>query len=898
VAIEVRILGPLEIVGDDGPVTLGAPKHRRLLAALALGRGRTCSVDELVEAVWGPSPPASARKLVQIYVGRLRQALPFAPLLTDGPGYALRLEPGALDAERFERQIGDATAALGAGNAPLAASLAERALALWRGAALADVAYEEFARAEAERLEELRLVGLELHLDAQLQLGRDVLADALALGTQHPLRERPQALAMLALYRAGRQGEALDVFVRTRGRLREELGLEPGPELRELQRRILQQDPELDAVGEDELRARLPAPASPIVGREHELAALQALLDRRDIRLLVLTGAGGSGKTRLALEAARAAAPSFANGVVLVELAPLRDPELVVPTIAHAAGLGEPQGQSATALGDALRDRELLLVLDNAEHLRPAAPAFVELLAQAPRLTVLVTSRSVLHVSGEHVFPVAPLDEEASVTLFEQRARALDPSFALTAENRPVVSALCRRVDGLPLAIELAAARIRTLTPQALLDRLDDRLTVLTGGQLDLPARQQTLRETLDWSVELLGEQERRVLARLSVFPGGATFDAAQEVCGADPDSLGGLVDNSMVRRTDAAGEARFVQLETIREYGLTLLGDGRDDAEFALARYLCDLVERAELRGPEQARWIAVLDVELDNLRTALDFLAGRPEPEPELQLAGALWRYWWVRGHLAEGAARLDGALARGAGVVSRQRARALQGRAGLAVAGGDYDVAAERGAEAIEVARETGAQFDEMAAHTVLGVVANARKDFPAARHHHGQSLLLAEHLGLEPTAEKLNLANVSMNEGDTAAAVPLLSDVLEHHRREGVTEGVGFASLNLGLALYDLGEHEKAHGLFAEARDAFTELGFRAHVAHALQGLAACEAGAGRHEEAARLLARANAELQDVGWSGDDFDAELGPTLEAELREALGDERYAAIVAEAA
>jgi DNA-binding SARP family transcriptional activator len=352
VAIEVRILGPLEIVGDDGPVTLGAPKHRRLLAALALGRGRTCSVDELVEAVWGPSPPASARKLVQIYVGRLRQALPFAPLLTDGPGYALRLEPGALDAERFERQIGDATAALGAGNAPLAASLAERALALWRGAALADVAYEEFARAEAERLEELRLVGLELHLDAQLQLGRDVLADALALGTQHPLRERPQALAMLALYRAGRQGEALDVFVRTRGRLREELGLEPGPELRELQRRILQQDPELDAVGEDELRARLPAPASPIVGREHELAALQALLDRRDIRLLVLTGAGGSGKTRLALEAARAAAPSFANGVVLVELAPLRDRSSSCrrsrPPRGWVSRRGSPRPRSAT----------------------------------------------------------------------------------------------------------------------------------------------------------------------------------------------------------------------------------------------------------------------------------------------------------------------------------------------------------------------------------------------------------------------------------------------------------------------------------------------------------------------------------------------------------------------
>lgn len=582
--MELRVLGPLELVADGAPLPLRAAKQRRLLAALVVARGRPLSSDELIDVVWGESPPPSARKLLQVYASQLRKALNGgAHIVTSPNGYALEVDAESVDATRFERLLTEGRRALRGGNAALADSLLTRARALWRGAAYADVAYDDFARREAERLEELRLVALEEWADARLRRGRhaDIAAELVAAVGDEPLRERLQELAMLALYRTGRQSEALDLYAATRRLLRDELGLQPRPELRELQRRILRQDPTLDvAAPTAETGSSLPAPPNALVGRERELSDLGALLARDDVRLLTLTGAGGSGKTRVALELSRGLEPAFANGAVFVPLAPLTDPRMVVPVIARAVGVDDPARRTTLdSLAASLEPLELLLVLDNAEHVRAAAPAYAELVARAPRLRVVVTSRSVLHLSGEHVYPVPPLADDDAVELFRVRARALDPDFDLTTEGWRDVLEICRGVDFLPLGVELAAGRIRTLTPRALRERLVRRLSVLTGGPRDLPARQQTLRATLDWSVGLLEEEERRALTRLSVFPGGCTIDAAEAICGAGLEALSTLVDHNLVRRVDTGGEPRFVLLETIREYASEHLDESGEGA-------------------------------------------------------------------------------------------------------------------------------------------------------------------------------------------------------------------------------------------------------------------------------------------------------------------------------
>ena len=892
-AAEVLVLGPVAL-GSQSGVTMLPAMLQRLVAALVLAEGRVCRPDELADVLWRETPPPSARKLVRVYVSQLRKALPEGVVVeTVGGGYALRLPEHGLDAARLKRLLGECSAARRDGNAALAVSLAEQALALWRGRAFGELAYEEFARGESERLDELRLLALEERLEARLALGRhaEALAEALALADEHGSRERMHELTMLALYRCGRQTEALDHFGAFRARLSDRLGLEPGPRLRELQLQILQQDPALDAASPTTTAGEsLPLSTTRLVGRDSELRVLGDILAARVVRLLVLTGAGGSGKTRLALEAARAAASTYANGAVLVELAPLRDAELVLPTIAQRLDVAATPGQELLdAVVEVVRSRELLLLLDNAEHLREATPHFSALIASAPRLTLLVTSRAVLHLSGEHVFPVAPLGEEAAVELFEQRARALAPAFRLTAENQAAIADVCARVDRLPLAIELAAGRMGTLSLSALGERLGDRLAVLTGGPRDLPARQQTLRETLDWSVGLLAPSERAVLARLAVLPGGATLEAAQEVCSADLDTLATLVDAHLVRRADLDDVPRFGLLETIREYAFELLGDERDETEHALVLYLRDLVGRAYETMTEDPAWLARFDAELDNLRRALDVASAASDSDLELQLAGGLWRFWWTRGYLDEGIARLEAALAR-ATEITPARARATRGLAGLAWSRGHLDLAEARATETLSLALVVDTPEEKLGAHTILGILANQRKDFETARQHHEQSLAIKQSLGLEPLVEKLNLGSVALDSGDPAAAVSLFEDVLDAHRRNGNPSGIGFATLNLGLAQYSLGDIAHAQESLEEARNAFADVGFHIHVAHALQGLAACAAFYDQHLEAAYLLGQAAAELGEIFDSEEAFPL-LAAEAEAAARLALGDDQFA-------
>ena len=881
-AVDVRVLGPVELVGDDGPVALPA-KLRRLLTALVVAGGRPCGVDELVEAVWNGAAPASARKLVQVYVSQLRAASPDGiTVATHAGAYALELAAETLDSARFERLLAEAGAAGRDGNPALALSLAGQALTLWRGRAFGELAYEELARGEAERLEELRLAALEERIAAQLALGRhgDVLAEALALAAQNPLRERLHELAMLALYRSGRQSDALEQYAVTRARL-DELGLEPGSALRELQRRILRQDPVLDAQAGGPTGSALPVPPNPLVGRERELEQLGDLLRRREARLLVLTGAGGSGKTRLALETARAAAPSFANGVALVELEQLGDPALVVPAIAHALGLADPAGEEPLgALADALAAQELLLVLDSVEHVREAAPAFVELLARAPRLTIVGTSRAVLHVSGEHVFPVSPLIEDAAMRLFEQRARSLEHGFAVTAANEADIREICRRVDCLPLAVELAAARIRSLTPSALRERLSSRLTLLTGGPRDLPARQQTLRETLDWSAGLLADEEREVFTRLGVFSGGASLAAAEMVCDADVDTLAALVDHNLVRRIDVADEPRFGLLETMREYAdeLRARAQGADAAvRLRHAEWCLALAEEAEreLSGEHQTRWFAQLELEHDNLRAALTELEVRGESELLLRLTVSLFRFWYVRGHLLEGRRRLEHALARADGAPPLLHRRALTAAAAIALLQGDYAAATTFAEHGLAVARATAEGRLVANALSNLGAIVLAAGDADRATEVLDEAVALAREVGDQRILALAlnNLGDVALTVGGYGRAEPLFAESHDLLQELGDTSNIARSLFNRGAVDLMLERFPEAGARFVESLSLSHETGDQEDLAWCLEGLAGLAATTGDGERAALLLGAAESLLSSMGAALKPFERRL-------------------------
>ena len=856
---EVRVLGTVDVVGEGGAVHL-ARKHARLLAALVVARGQACSLDELADAMWSGSAPKSARKLVQLYVSQLRRLLPAGIEITTQRGaYVLELGREALDSASFDALVGEAVEAREANNPALALSAAERALSLWRGRAFGELGYEDFARAESERLEERRLEAVEERLTALLALGRanEALADALAHAEQSPLRERAHELVMLGLYRSGRQSDALEHFAGLRARLRDELGLEPGPALRALQRRILEQDPELELVAERMSgNAVLPLPPNPLVGRDRELDQLAALLARRESRLIVLTGAGGSGKTRLALEAARRAAGSFANGVRLVELAPLSDAALVVPTIARALGVRpDPWAEPLDALAETLARQELLLVVDNAEHVSEAAPSYAQLVALAPRLTVLVTSRAVLHVSAEHVFPVAPLEEEAAVELFAQRARLLEPTLTLARQNEDDVREICRRVDCLPLAIELAAARIRTLTPRALRERLSARLGVLTVGPRDLPARQRTLRETIAWSVDLLGENERLVFSRLAVFPGGASLEAAEEVCDADLDTLAALVDGHLIVRREVDGRPRFEMLETIREYALSTLREPGIHRRHA--RFFASLAEEASsLQLRDLQGWVEGIEPERDNVRAALAWSLAADERETFVRLAVSTWRYWWVRWYLDEGRRWLDTAADLASGQLPRLEAAAFEGAAALAWACEDWARAGDLAERGRALFAELQDPQGEAACLRLLGHVSFERGDYEAAERLHVRCLCLYEEVGSPMRrVALLNAGWAAAHRGDADLGKTRLEQALELNRAEGDRWGVAMSQTFLAHIAVDTDRYEDARAHVGPALSVFREMGFVQFQSGCLEVIAAIVRERGDAAEAARLLGAA-------------------------------------------
>jgi predicted ATPase/DNA-binding SARP family transcriptional activator len=831
------LLGPLAVWDDRGVVvTIPGAKVRALLADLLVHAGEPVSADRLVEDLWNGDAPPKASGALHSKVSQLRRALEQAEpggreLVASTPaGYVLRVDADAIDAGRFAAIVADARARVEP--AARAAGLSD-ALALWRGPALADHADEPFALPLARRLEEQRVAALEDLVDARLALGEhaSLVGELDEFVGRHPRRERLRAAHMRALYRAGRQADALASYEQLRVRLLEDLGLAPSPELARLQRAILVQDPDLEIVfpGVGRPRSNLPVQLSRLIGRD---AAVADVVDRLcSGRLVTLTGPGGVGKTRLALAAAERVAggprPDPAvEGAWVVELAGWEVPEggdcpdRVAEHVAAVMGIpevaaGRPGPPVRTAggvtgrLARALADCQVLLVLDNCDHVvGPVATLARALLEAAPGLRILATSRQPLGAPGERVWPVPPLDvpddnaagglaRSSAVQLFVERAAAGAPGFVLDGSNAAAVATICRRLDGLPLALELAAARVRGLGVHALAERLDDRFALLAVGEGWTPPRHRTLRAVIDWSWNLLTAAERATLRRVAVHADGFTLAAAEAVGSAGPgvaadevaSLLARLVDRSLVVVEGTSASVRYRLLETIAEYasGRLAAAAETDATRERHAYHHVELAEQANahLRGHDQRRWLERLDTETANIRLALDWAVERGDAALALRLAGAMSWYWFLRGRHREGYRSLGAALAitGEASPASRALATAWRSVLGLVLLLEDdrgamwrsvlrlYDdvddeagcaharwllalvlfntdespASAPLAAQALEGFRRVGDDWGTAAALNVLGWTALARSDLAESKRMGEQSLALFRRLG---------------------------------------------------------------------------------------------------------------------------------------------------------
>lgn len=882
------VLGPLAVWTDDGvAVTVPGVKVRALLAALLARQGRAASVDGLVEDVWGDDAPASPGAALQVRVSQLRKTLDDAEpgardlVVSRAPGYAL--ETDAVDAVRFSGLVERAQTA---GDPGRRRELLSEALGLWRGPVLADFAGHEFAEAVAAGWEERRLAAVELLAEARLELGEHtVLAAELAAPVaDHPFRERLRAVHLRALYRAGRQREALEAYEEFRRGLADELGVDPGPELTALHQAILEQDPGLTpaaARGRRQARPRtnLPPPP-PLIARDDALDELRALLDKE--RLVTLTGPGGVGKTRLATAAAHPLVDGYDDGGWLVELAALErpHPRRAVDDIAELAmaalgvrDVAEPGDRPATPadrLADALRDRRLLLVLDNCEHLVEHAAALTDrLLRTAPGVTVLATSREPLGLSGEVLWDVPPLDlpsddgdrlaESGAVRLFVARAAATARGFTLDASTGPAVAQLCRRLDGIPLALELAATRVRALGVHTLLDRLDDRFRALGSGPRDRPARQRTLAAAIDWSWNLLEPDEQVVLRRLAVHADGCTLPAAEAVCSGDGDLdvldlLARLVDRSLVVVDERAGGPRYRLLESVAAYGVNRLHEAGEHAEirFRHARYHAELAERAdaELRGPRQGDWLRTLDVESADLRAALDTAERLGDAELALRLTGSVTWYRLLRGRLTEARRALETALAIPGDAPPAVRGRALTWHTGITILQGDQHDWKRRCAAALRPFEEADdpaararaewflghATFDLGDAAVTARLLDDAGAGFAATGDRWGEAAVLTLRAG------------VAHVHGDPAAMDAAASGAArifaELGDGWGVLQATDWLIGQAGLA----GDYDRALRLCADALPRAEELGLWPDVAGMLSWLAWIGVQTGDHAAA--------------------------------------------------
>ena len=799
--VDFRVLGPLEVYDDGAALRLGSPKQRALLALLLVRANEVVSREAAIDALWPNDPPERAAQSLQVYVHGLRKALGHERIELRGTGYVLHVENDELDLQRFERLV-----ALGE---------FRDALALWRGEPLADVSLDT---PESARLTELRVRALELDADARLAAGEqdDLIPELEAFVAEHPLHETFRRQLMLALYRSGRQADALEVFRATRTLFAEELGLDPSPPLAELELAILRHDPSLQAPAQP-AKLQLPTPATTFVGRNLDVAAVCGQL-RDETRLLTLTGPGGIGKTRLAIEAAAELGAELPDGAIFVDLAPTVEPANVAATIAGAVVVSDAQGQSALdAVTARLRPLEAVLVLDNFERLLDAAPVVAHLVDGAPRLRVLVTSRAPLHLAAEREYSVQPLDVlDDAIAIFAARAHAADASFRLTEENAAAVEQICEALEGMPLALELAAARVRVLTPAQLLTRLAEPLAVLTGGGRDVPARHQTLRATIDWSYELLDPNAQQLLGKLAVFAGGCTLEAAETVCGAELEPLAALLDTSLLRREQApAGAPRFRMLDTVRDYALHLDGEDVRDRH---ARYFTELADgiRPELLGPRRVAAMRELVAEHENLRAALAYSLDR-DIELGFRIAASLRLYWITAARGREIRSWLERAFARSDAVDTTARVIALVVFGRELMNAGDYRDARTTFERVVAAARPLGCWGEAAIALSYLAWLSAAEGDDESSARYAEECIELGRRGG-DRLAERQGLAMLAatlINRGDYSRATGLLDQSLALARELDDPSTIILALGNSGYGAIAAGELSRARAHLDEA-----------------------------------------------------------------------------------
>jgi predicted ATPase/DNA-binding SARP family transcriptional activator len=899
--LHARLLGQVSLsvgdrVIDDG---LWPPRGgRSLLLLLLISPGHRLSRDRVLDALWPDLLTEAAQNAYYKALHSLRRTLePELPARRPGrflvaTADALALAPGShvVDIDAFENMLA------GARKAPdeSRAELLRAALDLYQGDLLENEPGLEWTLGRRESLRQtwqeasLQLAGLDLAQDRLNQ----AISRVRAIVVAEPTNEAAHCLLIRAFDRNGQRDLARSQYERCVKILRDELGVDPSVDTRRAADSVLGIS-SLDWPVRERKRRRwsnLPAPTTQLLGREREIEALQTMFLREEVRLITLTGAGGVGKTRLALEGAAWLVDEFADGVCFVPLATIRDPSLVLPSIAQALG---PRDERASSIQEqvfaALRDRSALLVIDNFEQVLGVAPIVTDILMACPEVRVLVTSREPLHLRPERLLHVAPFDvpefraegdsaslaqlaRSAAVALFLERASAVSPGFGLSPENAVHVVRICARLDGLPLAIELAAARIREYSPHRLLALLDDRLGALVEGFQDLPQRQRTMRDTIGWSHDQLPVEQQMLFRRAAVCAGGCSVEMAAGLMDTPaPDAaalLQGLVDKSLMQWQPGTSE-RAEMLETTREFGLDRL-DVAGETAFArdyLATFALELTAAAgqQLAGHEQGHWLDRLDADLDNLREALSWAIEGGECDRALTLVGNLWRYWWSRGHLSEGRLWLERALALPCSGDSSLRGFALNGAASLAESQGDFARAEELHNEALALWQSLNSTVGEARALSGIGTVAAHRGDYANARCFHERALELSRKAGDTAGAARTldRLGTVARHQGDLSRAKAAYAESLALFQQNGDLVNASIVLSNLGEVLHRHGEAEQAAEHFEQALRLARELDLPDGIAFDLTNLARVRLELGEVDRAAALSAQGARLFRDMG-----------------------------------